>query len=234
VPGGVQGLDRYAYVNNNPTNYVDPTGNFTEKEIISYYGVSTWDEVLALFYEGGLYEGRWGWLEVLRKAENGDKLYVDWGKNEGQNNGNLQNGNYTFNTDENGNLTLEGENHTVDASLAGLLGENYSLTHYHDITGKGGTPPTKFSTTALHDPYIHTKINWEEVNILSIDHLLYLSGSTFIFGSLTVGFTASFMTGGPLTMAVSMAGAPVCAFLTYHLGNSTIIYFENEFLIYTP
>lgn len=29
VPGGVQGLDRYAYVNNSPLNYVDPSGHFT-------------------------------------------------------------------------------------------------------------------------------------------------------------------------------------------------------------
>jgi RHS repeat-associated protein len=27
VPGGVQGLDRYAYVNNNPANYTDPSGH---------------------------------------------------------------------------------------------------------------------------------------------------------------------------------------------------------------
>jgi hypothetical protein len=27
VPGGVQGPDRYAYVNNNPLNYTDPSGN---------------------------------------------------------------------------------------------------------------------------------------------------------------------------------------------------------------
>ena len=27
VPGGLQGLDRYAYVNNSPINYVDPTGH---------------------------------------------------------------------------------------------------------------------------------------------------------------------------------------------------------------
>ena len=28
VPGGAQGLDRYAYVNNSPLNYVDPSGHF--------------------------------------------------------------------------------------------------------------------------------------------------------------------------------------------------------------
>ena len=29
VPGGVQGYDRYAYVNNNPLRYTDPTGHWT-------------------------------------------------------------------------------------------------------------------------------------------------------------------------------------------------------------
>ena len=30
VPGGVQGLDRYAYTSNNPVNYVDPSGHWQE------------------------------------------------------------------------------------------------------------------------------------------------------------------------------------------------------------
>jgi len=30
VPGGVQGLDRYAYVNNNPLVYTDPSGHFAD------------------------------------------------------------------------------------------------------------------------------------------------------------------------------------------------------------
>jgi len=42
VPGGVQGLDRYAYVNNSPINYTDPTGHMGsrsgEKCPGKYYG----------------------------------------------------------------------------------------------------------------------------------------------------------------------------------------------------
>jgi RHS repeat-associated protein len=32
VPGGVQGLDRYAYVNNSPINYIDPSGHCIVEE----------------------------------------------------------------------------------------------------------------------------------------------------------------------------------------------------------
>ncbi len=38
VPGGAQGLDRYAYTNNAPINYVDPSGHFTEDAIVGYIG----------------------------------------------------------------------------------------------------------------------------------------------------------------------------------------------------
>ena len=33
------------------------------------FGATSWDEVLAYFREGGALEGRWGWLEILRRAE---------------------------------------------------------------------------------------------------------------------------------------------------------------------
>ncbi len=71
-PGNPQALNRYAYALNNPLRYTDPTGRFTEDEIMKHFGVKTWDEVLAFFEKGGTLEGQWGWLEVLRGAEAGD------------------------------------------------------------------------------------------------------------------------------------------------------------------
>ena len=73
-PGNPQALNRYSYVLNNPLRYTDPTGMFSEDEIMGYLGVSTWDDVLAMFGEGGVMAGAWGVLEVLRQAELGDNI----------------------------------------------------------------------------------------------------------------------------------------------------------------
>ncbi len=73
-PGNPQSLNRYSYVLNNPLRYTDPTGMFSEDQIMQYLGVSTWDDVLAMFGEGGMMAGAWGYLEVLRQAELGSPI----------------------------------------------------------------------------------------------------------------------------------------------------------------
>jgi RHS repeat-associated protein len=73
-PGNPQALNRYSYVLNNPLRYTDPTGMFSEDQIMQYLGVSTWDAVLVMFGEGGAMAGAWGYLEVLRQAELGDPI----------------------------------------------------------------------------------------------------------------------------------------------------------------
>jgi RHS repeat-associated protein len=73
-PGDPQALNRYAYVLNNPVRYTDSTGMFSEDQIMQYLGVGTWDDVLAMFGEGGVMAGAWGFLEVLRQAELGDPI----------------------------------------------------------------------------------------------------------------------------------------------------------------
>ena len=77
VPGGVQGLDRYAYVNNSPMNYVDPSGHCAEDEVLAILGVKTWKDAYKLFEKDGKYEGQWGILDILRMAENGDSIIND-------------------------------------------------------------------------------------------------------------------------------------------------------------
>ena len=75
-PGSTGAYDRYAYANNNPIRYNDPSGHYSEDLIIEMLGQETWDEVLVLFEFGGEYEGKWGFLEVLRRAEDGDQFYA--------------------------------------------------------------------------------------------------------------------------------------------------------------
>ena len=47
VPGGVQGLDRYAYVSNSPINYIDPSGHrcYPENECVGPNGQGEPDDV---------------------------------------------------------------------------------------------------------------------------------------------------------------------------------------------
>jgi hypothetical protein len=46
-------------------------------EIKGFFNVELYDPgVLSYFEPGQLLEGRWGWLEVLRQAENGDRLVI--------------------------------------------------------------------------------------------------------------------------------------------------------------
>jgi hypothetical protein len=83
VPGGVQGLDRYAYVNNSPVMYTDPSGHLSRDQIMEFFGVETWSEVLALFELDGKYYSQWELLETLRRGEVGDAIYGCSGKRGG-------------------------------------------------------------------------------------------------------------------------------------------------------
>ena len=73
-PTNPQALNRYSYTLNNPLRYTDPTGHFSEEEIMQHYGVKTWAEVLALFQQGGQLQGLWGWLETLRQGKLGQSI----------------------------------------------------------------------------------------------------------------------------------------------------------------
>jgi hypothetical protein len=82
------------------------------------FGVETWDEVLSFFHEGGALAGLWGWLEVLRRAQDGDfvsyemALRFQWPSvDTGWAFGDPWNGGY-FARDEAGSILVNGQAHS--------------------------------------------------------------------------------------------------------------------------
>jgi len=73
IPAGVQGLDRYAYANNSPLIYVDPTGHFSEDQISKFlkqkYG-KNWESYLKAWKSDELF-----W-EMLIAAQYEDELFA--------------------------------------------------------------------------------------------------------------------------------------------------------------
>ena len=69
--------NEYNYADGNPVNQVDPTGLYSMREIKEVFHAQLYDpDVLRMFGPDYPLEGRWGWLEVLRVAEDGDRLVV--------------------------------------------------------------------------------------------------------------------------------------------------------------
>ncbi len=71
VPGGVQGLDRYGYVNNAPTRFTDPSGHYSVDQIRDYlknqYG-NKWRSYFDAWQSDDVF-----W-RMLLMAQNGDVL----------------------------------------------------------------------------------------------------------------------------------------------------------------
>jgi RHS repeat-associated protein len=76
VPRNPQSLNRYSYCLGNPLKFVDPSGYLSQDEIMQYFGVETWDEVLALFGEFAEFAGQWGFLATLGAAHVGDRIDI--------------------------------------------------------------------------------------------------------------------------------------------------------------
>jgi hypothetical protein len=65
-PGSPQSFNRYMFVLGNPLRFVDPTGMFTEEELVGW-GAYTWEEIEAL--RGS------AWYAILMEAQLGDSVY---------------------------------------------------------------------------------------------------------------------------------------------------------------
>ena len=66
--------NRYLYARGNPLKYNDPTGHYTNDEIMQHFGVDSWESVEAEFQEGGSHAGLLGWLYMLQQGESGSGI----------------------------------------------------------------------------------------------------------------------------------------------------------------
>ncbi|MCE7979970.1 MAG: RHS repeat-associated core domain-containing protein [Caldilinea sp. CFX5] len=73
-PTNLFDYNRYMFVRGNPMRYNDPTGHYSNEEIMQHFGCDTWGCVEANFNEGGSLDGAWGWLNVLQAAQDGDTV----------------------------------------------------------------------------------------------------------------------------------------------------------------
>jgi hypothetical protein len=252
-PNNPQSLNRYSYVNNRPLNFTDPTGNFSEEEIMKTFHVKTWEEVLAIFGKGGLLEGRWGWLETLRQAEVGDYVDIQWDSTllpEGHAEiGDSFRGWFTKGRE--GQLLIGNKElgYYFDQLKAGLYGKQYDLTHYiregiyGALTCVDGLAcdTAHFSTSAIHDPYYRTQIKWEKfADPLAIDHLAVASGATVTALGLTVtsitAVEAACLNPTACAMAYAVMAPNMVAFgtATVLLARATRDIFMHEFTETVP
>jgi RHS repeat-associated protein len=75
IPPGVQGLDRYAYANNSPLVYIDPTGHFTEAAIKKYlkgYCNGHSDCITDMLAD---WKADKDWWDMISAAQAGDTLF---------------------------------------------------------------------------------------------------------------------------------------------------------------
>jgi RHS repeat-associated protein len=160
-PGNPQALNRYSYVLNNPLRYIDPTGYLTEEQIMAHFRVETWEEVLAFFGAGGELEGRWGWLEVLREVELGDKVQVLEGWSA-----------WSFGTvddftifsgtfvDRDGQLFIQSGRSFVPANTVGQWGNAYYTAHRSSSGGYYGGRQIYVERVYYHLKFDRNRVDW--------------------------------------------------------------------------
>ena len=156
-PANPQSFNRYSYVLNNPLRYVDPSGYYSEEEIMTAFDVSMWDEVLAYFEADGALEGRWGWLEILRRAEDG------WRVEDSSGYATLLppmlKGNFSRNDE--GKILVGGKSHTDFA----LQSDEYTLRKKRSILPGHSDYTSNYTFhTFAGERYFHRKIDWSRVD----------------------------------------------------------------------
>jgi RHS repeat-associated protein len=73
-PTNLLSYNRYLYAKGNPLKFSDPSGHYSVGELQQHFGVNSFEELTALFGEGGQYDGNSGWYDILRAAQDGDQI----------------------------------------------------------------------------------------------------------------------------------------------------------------
>ncbi|MBX3002090.1 MAG: RHS repeat-associated core domain-containing protein [Caldilineaceae bacterium] len=77
--GVVFDYNRFMYARGNPLKYTDPSGHYTNDEIMQHFGCGDWACVEGYFQDGKAYAGLWGWLYILQNANHGDRIVSTYG-----------------------------------------------------------------------------------------------------------------------------------------------------------
>ncbi len=70
-PSLVIDYNRYVYARGNALRFSDPSGHYSDDEIVQHFGCGNWECVEGHFQDGGSHAGLWGWLYILQQAEDG-------------------------------------------------------------------------------------------------------------------------------------------------------------------
>ena len=142
IPPGVQGLDRYAYVNNSPMNYVDPTGHdawWCETASCTYaysagsYLHNTYSKAGELQYIKERMLADYG--VTLADGGAGDDWQISvWGKKVNSKNWDLTYARQVDSALSNLNKALDGKLHSIIGSATFTLNEHPDGIHYYGYT----------------------------------------------------------------------------------------------------
>lgn len=159
---------------------------------MKYFGVKTWDEVLAQFDKGGRYADQWGWLEVLRDAHVGNKVAFSWSGGTDIIDPDIT---YqgTFTEDRNGHLQLRNAAGVTQDPAEVLRHESHTWYNlYQSTPGFSFGPYTLLRQYKADAQYTHLReVDWDKLlNVLEADHVAHFWVAPLTTGLLTIGFTA--------------------------------------------
>jgi hypothetical protein len=185
TPKNTKAFDRYMYVMNNPIHLIDPSGHLSEKEIMNYFGVTKWDDVIDVFEDRGALAGQWGWLATMKKAEIGDTIQFNF--NGKSSNGTSRSISYSGAlTKRNGSLSLNTRMGSMSLIRAGNTGcDSFSVIRNTNTKNQYGSYGTLLGVYNAHDKYY--RISYDPSNVDWLGVGIDASGIALDITTLGVG-----------------------------------------------